>query len=151
MHTRLLVLLLTLVAPGGLTIAEEDPMTDVYKMPVWIDGVSRVCPWKSAAGEGYIRVVRTDLNSHHGLFLQWVRKGIAGTPTQPTSTIEVEELNNEYQVRMQMPEASLSPDACHLKALAESVSSERRYEFELVLKGPGQYALNVTRLLEGGL
>ncbi|WP_430462119.1 hypothetical protein ACQUQU_04835 [Thalassolituus sp. LLYu03] len=144
-------IVLTLVATAPQALAEDDPLTDVYKLPVWIDGLERVCPWKSSAGEGYIRVVRTDMNSHHGLYLQWVRKGIAGAPTQATSTVLVEELEKQYQVRLQMPSARLSSDACHLGMLGESITTERRYQFELVLKGPGNYTLNVTHLLEGGL
>ena len=131
--------------------ADDDPLAEVYKMPVWVDAVARVCPWKSAAGEGYIRIIRTDMNSRHGLYLQWVRKGIAGAPTQATSTMLVKELEQQYQVRLQMPEQHLSSDACHLTSLAESISTERRYQFELILKGPGDYTLKATQMLEGGL
>jgi hypothetical protein len=140
----------------GLTISaqatsNDDPLVDVYKLPVWIDGVTRVCPWKSAAGQGYVRLIRTDRNSHHGLYLQWIRKGIAGATTQATSTILVEELESDYLVRMEMPQAQLEPNACRLSALAESITTERRYQFDFVVKGPGDYTLSVTHLLEGGL
>lgn len=152
MRAQSIFWLVMLLAPAALRAeVNDDPLAEIYKLPVWIDQVSRVCPWKSTAGEGYIRLIRTDLNSHHGLYLQWIRKGIAGSPTQATSTLQVEELENQYHVRLQMPSAELKPDACHLTALGESISSERRYRFDFILKGPGDYRLNVTHLLEGGL
>ncbi len=143
-----------LLATAGVMQAEtvsDDPLAEIYKLPVWIDQVSRVCPWKSTAGAGYIRLIRTDRNSHHGLYIQWVRKGIAGAPTQATSTVQVEELEQRYQVRLTMPQAQLQPDSCHLTALAEAISNERRYQLDFILKGPGDYKLEVTHLLEGGL
>ncbi|MCA6060769.1 hypothetical protein HUF18_13345 [Thalassolituus sp. ST750PaO-4] len=130
---------------------ETWPFAGVYKMPVWIDQVQRVCPWKSDAGEGYIRVVRTNVKGPHGIYLQWIRKGIAGSETQAISTVRVEELEGQYQVHLQMPQPQLSPDACHLTALAESIITDRRYKMELVVKGPGEYQLLVTSLLQGGL
>lgn len=130
---------------------ETWPFAGVYKMPVWIDQVQRVCPWKSDAGEGYIRVVRTNVKGPHGIYLQWIRKGIAGSETQAISTVRVEELEGQYQVHLQMPQPQLSPDACHLTAMAESIITDRRYKMELVVKGPGEYQLLVTSLLQGGL
>jgi hypothetical protein len=50
-----------------------------------------------------------------------------------------------------MPQPQLSPDACHLTAMAESIITDRRYKMELVVKGPGEYQLLVTSLLQGGL
>lgn len=127
------------------------PLKDVYKLPVWIDQVQRVCPWKSKAGSGYIRVIRTETEGRHGLFLQWIRKGIAGAPTQSTSTILVEELTHEFPVRLEMPKASLLPDSCQLSSTAENINTERRYMMNFTLRGPGSYDLQVTRLYEGGL
>lgn len=131
--------------------SNDDPLVDIYKLPVWIDAVARVCPWQSSAGQGYIRLVRTDRNGHHGLYLQWIRKGIAGTLTQPISTIPVAELESDYLVRITMPKAQLEQHSCGLSARAESVISERRYQFEFIVKGPGDYSLSVTQLLDGGL
>jgi len=131
--------------------AVKNPLTQVYKLPVWINGVTRVCPWRSNAGQGYIRVIRGDTLAGHSLYLQWVRKGIAEAPTQATSTVEVEELRDDYQVRIEMPVAKLGPHSCSLSAVGEDITSERRYRFDFTLKGPGNYRLEVTHLLEGGL
>lgn len=130
---------------------ETWPFAGVYKMPVWIDQVQRVCPWKSDAGEGYVRVVRTNIKSSHGIYLQWIRKGIAGAETRAISTVRVDELENQYQVHVQMPQAKISRNACHLTALAESVITDRRYKMEFIIAGPGEYQLLVTRMLQGGL
>ena len=127
------------------------PLKDVYKLPVWVDQVQRVCPWKSKAGSGYVRMIRTEVDGRHGLFLQWVRKGIAGAPTQPTSTVLVEELTHEFPVRLEMPKAKLLPNSCQLSATAENINTERRYMMTFTLKGPGSYDMQVTRLYEGGL
>lgn len=129
---------------------ETWPFAGVYKMPVWIDQVQRVCPWKSEAGEGYIRVVRTNFNGPHGIYLQWIRKGIAGSETQAISTVLVKELEEQYQVRLQMPQPELSSEACHLTALAESIITDRRYKMEFIVKGAGNYQLLVTSMLQGG-
>lgn len=130
---------------------ETWPFAGVYKMPVWIDQVQRVCPWKSEAGEGYIRVVRTNFKGPHGIYLQWIRKGIAGSETQAISTVRIKELEEQYQVHLQMPQPELSSAACHLTALAESIITDRRYQMEFIVKGPGDYQLLVTSMLQGGL
>lgn len=129
----------------------NEELTTIYKLPVWMDQVKRVCPWKSASGEGYIRVIRTETAGRHQLYLQWIRKGIAGSPTQPISTIQVEELAGELAVRIEMPEASLEPGFCQLVARAENISTERRYNISLVVKGPGKYDLQTTMLYNGNL
>lgn len=142
------------VTANAESAAEEGetwPFAGVYKMPVWIDQVQRVCPWKSDAGEGYIRVVRTNFKGPHGIYLQWIRKGIAGSETQAISTVRVKELEEQYQVRLQMPQPELSSAACHLTALAESIITDRRYKMEFIVKGPGDYQLLVTSMLQGGL
>ncbi|MAK90149.1 MAG: hypothetical protein CMI13_02785 [Oleibacter sp.] len=132
--------------------AEDDKLAkDIYKLPVAINAVSRVCPWRSNAGQGYIRLIRTDALAGHHLYLQWIRRGIAGSPTQATSTVAVKELMSDYEVKFDMPQARLGQDACMLSAIGEDVTSERRYRFDFVLKGPGDYKLGVTHLLEGGL
>ncbi len=130
---------------------ETWPFAGVYKMPVWVDQVQSVCPWKSDAGEGYIRIIRTNMKGLHGIYLQWIRKGIAGSETQAISTVLVEELEGQYQVHLQMPSPQLRADACHLTALAESIITDRRYKMEFVVKGPGDYRLLVTSMLQGGL
>lgn len=140
------------LALSSMAWAEHRPnYPDVYKLPAWVDQVQRVCPWRSQAGEGYIRVMRTEYEGRHGLYLQWIRKGIAGSPTQATSTVLVKELDQDYHVKLMMPEAKLSKNTCELTALGESMLNERRYQFHFTLKGPGDYQFRATHLLEGGL
>jgi len=141
------LLLCSLAARSG-----AGPLEEAYKLPVWVDAVTEVCPWKSSAAEGYIRLIRQEhSDGSHGLFVQWIRKGIAGQPTQAVSTLAVEQLESEYLVRLEMPESMLARDACRLKARAEDMVNERRYEFDLLLHGPGEMQVNITRMLGGGV
>ena len=130
----------------------DQALVGAYQMPVWVDAVRRVCPWKSADAEGDIRLIRKlNDDGSHGLFVQWLRKGLAGAPTEAVSTLAIEELSTDYLVRIEMPEPQLSRDACLLKAIAEDMMNERRYEFGLILKGPGDMQVQVTRMLGGGV
>lgn len=129
-----------------------DALAETYQMPVWVDAVIEVCPWKSESAEGYIRLIRREHDDgHHGLYVQWIRKGIAGAATEAVSTLAVEALENEYTVRIELPQAVLGRDACRLKARAEDMINERRYEFDILLRGPGELMLNVTRKMDGGV
>lgn len=142
------VSVMAILAPA----VHADALSEAYQMPVWVDAVKEVCPWKSSDAEGYIRLIRREHeDGSHGLFVQWLRKGIAGEPTEAVSTLAVETLDNDYLVRMEMPEPTLGRDACRLKALAEDMINERRYEFDLLLRGPGEMQVNVTRMLGGGV
>ncbi|WP_419811012.1 hypothetical protein [Bacterioplanoides sp.] len=138
-------------AGGEKVDGENEVLKAVYKMPVWMDQVQRMCPWKSSDGEGYVRVIRTEQAGRHQLYLQWIRKGIAGSPTQAVSTVQVEELAQDLAVKIQMPKPSLEPGFCKLTARAENIITERRYDMTLLLKGPGTYELNTTTLFSGTL
>ena len=157
--------LLTLLAIPALALADnhadhgsgsnpdsKDALSEAYVMPVWVDAVTQVCPWKSEDAEGYIRLIRKkNDDGSHGLFVQWLRKGIAGAPTAAVSTLAVEPLEKDYLVRIEMPQPTLARDACRLKAMAEDMMNERRYEFDLLLRGPGDMQVNITRMLGGGV
>ena len=146
--------LLTLLAIPALALADnhadhgsgsnpdsKDALSEAYVMPVWVDAVTQVCPWKSEDAEGYIRLIRKkNDDGSHGLFVQWLRKGIA-----------VEPLEKDYLARIEMPQPTLARDACRLKAMAEDMMNERRYEFDLLLRGPGDMQVNITRMLGGGV
>jgi hypothetical protein len=136
----------------SVVAARADALPEVYQLPVWVDAVVKVCPWKSESAEGYIRLIRREHDDgHHGLYVQWIREGIAGAPTEAVSTLAVEELDSEYMVRMELPTAVLGRDACRLKARAEDMVNERRYEFDFLLRGPGELTVNVTRKMDGGV
>ena len=153
--------LLMLLAIPALVLADnhgkhnadsKEALSEAYVMPVWVDAVTQVCPWKSEDAEGYIRLIRKqNEDGSHGLFVQWLRKGIAGAPTAAVSTLAVEPLEHDYLVRIEMPPPTLARDACRLKALAEDMMNERRYEFDLLLRGPGDMQVNVKRMLGGGV
>lgn len=153
--------LLMLLAIPALVLADnhgkhnadsKEALSEAYVMPAWVDAVTQVCPWKSEDAEGYIRLIRKqNEDGSHGLFVQWLRKGIAGAPTAAVSTLEVEPLEHDYLVRIEMPSPTLARDACRLKALAEDMMNERRYEFDLLLRGPGDMQVNITRMLGGGV
>jgi len=146
-----LLCIFALAATFAVQADNNEELEAIYKLPVWMDQVKRVCPWKSPSGEGYIRVIRTEAAGRHQLYLQWIRKGIAGSPTQPISTIQVEELAKELAVKIQMPKATLEPGYCQLTARAENISTERRYDMLMILKGPGKYELQTTMLYNGNL
>ena len=130
----------------------DQALVGTYQIPVWIDAVRRVCPWRSADAEGDIRLIRKlNDDGSHGLFVQWLRKGLLGAPTEAVSTLAVEELSTDHLVRIEMPKPQLSRDACKLTAIAEDMMNERRYEFSLILKGPGDMQVQVPRMLGGGV
>lgn len=136
---------------ASLSVRAE-ALTDAYQMPVWVDAVTEVCPWKSESAEGYIRLIRREHDDgSHGLFVQWIRQGLVGAPAEAVSTLAVEALENEYMVRLELPIATLGRDACRLKARAEDRVNERRYEFDFLLRGPGDMTVNVTRKMGGGV
>lgn len=130
---------------------EDEFLTTLYTLPAWVAEVERVCPWRIDGAEGYVRVIRTEQHGIHRLYLQWIRKSIASGPTEAISTIAVEELLEQYQVRVQMPKAQLSTHHCTLEALAEDIHNERRYRLIFELSNPGQYTLAITHLLMGNL
>ena len=134
----LFCLALTLPVAAGEGKTPEE-LTDAYRLPVWIDAVTQVCPWKSPSAEGYIRLIRREHDDgSHGLFVQWVRKGIAGQPSEAVSTLAVEELEHDFMVKLEMPEQTLARDACRLKSFGQDMINERRYEFDLLVRGPGE-------------
>lgn len=149
--TRVIVLLLSVLFCLPVAGSDDTELATIYKLPVWLDQTQRVCPWKSRAGEGYIRLIRTETDGRHQLYLQWIRKGIAGTPTQAISTVLVEELAGDLAVRFEMPDADVHPGRCQMMARAEDILTERRYDLLLTLTGPGDYQLEVTMLYSGDL
>lgn len=139
-------------APNVVRVTTDDPLlTTLYALPAWVAEVERVCPWRIDGAEGYVRVIRTEQYGIHGLYLQWIRKGIASGPTEAISTIAVEELREQYQVRVQMPKAQLNTHHCTLETMAEDIHNERRYRLIFELTTPGQYTLAITHLFMGNL
>ncbi len=128
-----------------------DDFADVHKLPVSIQQVESLCPWKSPRAEGYIRVIRMRQAGHDSLYLQWLQKAGAGLPDEVISTRMVEELEQELTVQLEGPVALLHPDQCQLTLMAKAVTHERRYELILFLKGPGDYRLTVVETLPGDL
>ena len=112
--------LLMLLAIPALVLADnhgkhnadsKEALSEAYVMPVWVDAVTQVCPWKSEDAEGYIRLIRKqNEDGSHGLFVQWLRKGIAGAPTAAVSTLAVEPLEHDYLVRIEMPSVRSTPE-----------------------------------------
>lgn len=132
-------------------VVEDDFLTTLYTLPAWVAEIDRVCPWRIDGGEGYVRVIRTEQYGIHRLYLQWIRKGIASGPTEAIATVSVEEIRDQYQVRVQMPTAQLNTRNCTLEALAEDIHNERRYRLIFELTTPGQYTLAITHLMMGTL
>lgn len=148
---RMLLCALMLLGAVDAAAQNKTELQTIYKLPVWLDQINRVCPWKSQAGEGYIRVIRTQSGGRHQLYLQWIRKGIAGAATQPVSTVMVKELSGELAVKIEMPTAQLKPTHCQLTARAENILTERRYNINMTLTRPGHYGLQITPLYDGDL
>ncbi|WP_369857579.1 hypothetical protein [Candidatus Thalassolituus haligoni] len=123
----------------------------IYRLPVMIDTVVSVCPWKSASGSGYVRVIRTRGPTGHGLYLQWIRFGVAGSEAEVISTRSIEELATEFDVAVEMPVAQLEKDHCLLQSQAEDSVNGRRYRLDIRVGAPGDYQFAVTRHLSGGL
>ena len=132
-------------------VQAKDDFADVYKLPVSIQQVESLCPWKSPRAEGYIRVIRMRQTGHDSLYLQWLQKAGAGLPDEVISTRLVEELERELTVYLEGPVALLHTDRCELTLQAKAVTYERRYALTLFLKGPGDYRLTVIETLPGDL
>lgn len=145
------ILVSTFLLPVWAMASPADRLDVIYKIPAWIDQTKRVCPWKSKAGQGYLRFIRTEELGQHGVYLQWIRKGIAGTPAKAVSTLWVEELESDFQVHIAMPSVTLENRQCVLTSMAEDITTERRYQMIFIIKGPGEYQLQVTRLYDGSL
>ena len=128
----------------------DEQFQQVYQLPVWIDSVVSTCNWKTEGGSGFVRVIRTTESFGHGLYLQWVRYGIAGGEAKAVSTVVVEELWQDLSVRFEMPTAEFGKGYCQLNSMAESTSSELRYELILKVGAPGKYQLDVVRHLKSG-
>lgn len=145
------VLLSMLLSVNAMAQPGDEQLKALYKLPVWIAESQRVCPWKTEAAEGYVRIIRTEQLGQHRLFLQWIRKGIAGGPTEAVSTVAVSQLESQFQVRTQLPKPK-KPGSCELYALAEDIHSERRYEmfYQLSQSQPGHYQLDVVHKLRTG-
>ncbi len=141
--------LLLMISSGKLL---ADPaFSAVYKMPADIEWADSLCPWKSATETGYLRLVRSRDDDRHRLLVQWIRKSMNEQPDEAVSTRVIDELDQLYRVRLQPPQAQLHPDHCELNMVAEDVDSERRYQLQLRLKGPGEYRLMVIEKLPGDL
>ena len=124
----------------------------VYKMPAVISLVSQVCPWRSKRARGNIRLVRTEQQGVHQLYVQWMRQGGKNGKggDEAVSTIAILELNQETYYRFEMPQGRLIPGACELKAELVDVRNQRQFSMTLYLKGAGKYQYQITRKLLGG-
>lgn len=150
MRSALITGLLGLMLLSSSAKVLADPAFDaVYKMPMEIEWVDSLCPWKSATETGYLRLVRSRDDNRHRLLVQWLRKRTEDAPGEVVSTRFIEELDQQYALRLQTPQVQLHPDHCELTMAAEDVDSERRYQLQLRLKGPGEYRLVVIEKLPG--
>jgi len=145
----------TALAAGAKTVeaplqGKSTQYQQVYKLPAWIDAVISTCRWKTEGGSGYVRVIRTHETFGHGLYLQWMRFGLAGEPPLGVATVQVEELWRDIAVRFEMPTTEFRKDHCLLQSMAESTLSEQRMKLALKVRGPGDYELGVTRQLKSG-
>jgi hypothetical protein len=129
---------------------EDVRIKELYKMSPAIEQVRQICPWRSATTRGTIRLMKVEEKGAHRLYVQWLREGIAGTAEAPLSTIAIEEINNDYY-RFNLPEGRLMAGACSIETIMEDIINERRFRLTLYLMGPGEYKVQTTRLLDGGI
>jgi hypothetical protein len=129
---------------------EDVRIKELYKMSPAIEQVRQICPWRSATTRGTIRLMKVEEKGAHRLYVQWLREGIAGTEEAPLSTIAIEEINNDYY-RFNLPEGRLMAGACSIETIMEDIINERRFRLTLYLMGPGEYKVQTTRLLDGGI
>ena len=129
----------------------DNKLKAIYRIPAWVAETHRVCPWQLEGGEGYVRLVRTEVDGRHELYIQWIRKGIVGSDSAAISTLRVDELSTDYAVKMEVPAATDRSAPCELTALAEDILTERRYKLNLHIMAPGEYRLGVTHMMMGGL
>lgn len=132
-------------------VAEDLQIKEFYKMSPNIQHVRQICPWRSATSSGTIRLMQTEEKGAHRLYVQWLRKGIAGTPAAPLSTISIEEINDDHYFRFDLPDGRLMAGACSVETIMEDMVDERRFRLTLYLSGPGKYEIHLTQLLDGGL
>ncbi|WP_221798252.1 hypothetical protein [Oceanobacter mangrovi] len=123
---------------------------DIYQLPVWIEAAASYCRWKSAGGSGYVRVIQTREAPGQGMYLQWIRHGIAGGADEAVSTLAITELTGKQALQYQMPTETLGRGQCTLNALAQGVEDGRRYDIELVLKAPGDYQYRLVKHMNAG-
>ena len=60
-----------------LADADDASLKVIYNLPQWVDEVTSVCPWRSASDEqqqGYIRLIRTEVEGANQLYVQWIQK-----------------------------------------------------------------------------
>jgi len=142
-------LLIVPMAPKA--VAEDARLKEFYKMSPSIQQVRQICPWRSATTEGTIRLMKIEVGGAHHLYVQWLRKGIAGTAEAPLSTIGIEEINVDHYYRFELPKGRLMAGACSVETIMEDIIDERRFRLTLYLMGPGKYEVHLTRLLDGGI
>jgi hypothetical protein len=132
-------------------VADDVRLKEFYKMSPNIQHIRQICPWRSATTEGTIRLMQVEAEGAHRLYVQWLRKGIAGTAHAPLSTIGIEEINVDHYFRFDLPEGRLMAGACSVETIMEDIVDERRFRLTLYLMGPGKYEVHMTRLLDGGI
>ena len=126
-----------------------DELTPFDQLPVSINAVQQVCPWKSVTEEGYIRLIRTENNEgRQALYVQWVKQGLEGHDPEIVATRQLDSMEARNISSLTMPESFLSSTACHLTTDADNAVNDRRYRFEIELKGPGEMSVAVTRMFD---
>ncbi len=143
--------LVLVVAIASKAVAEDVRLKEFYKMSPTIQQVRQICPWRSSTTQGTIRLMKIEEGGAHRLYVQWLRKGIAGTAEAPLSTIGIEEINVDHYYRFELPEGRLMAGACSVETIMEDIVDERRFRLTLYLMGPGKYEVHLTRLLDGGI
>ena len=118
------------------------------KMSPAVESIKQVCPWRSANAQGVIRLMKVDEKGAHKLYVQWLRKGIAGTADLPMSTVAVSEINDHNYYRFNLPEGRLLSGACSIDTIMEDIVNERRFRLTVHLMGPGDYKAHISSLLD---
>ncbi len=131
--------------------AEDLRLKELYKMSPSIQTLKQVCPWRSSAAKGIIRLMQVEEKGAHKLYVQWLRQGIAGIPEAAISTIGISEINDDGFYRFDLPKGRLLAGACSLETIMEDIIDERRFRLTLYLTGPGDYEVHMSRLLDAAL
>ncbi len=129
--------------------AEKSPYEIIENLPQWVQEVTSVCPWRSAADEhqqGYIRLIRAEKEGANQLYIQWMQK-LPPNKDKALVTRVIKEIEQGPRLAIELPVQQLHSRFCKLTAYARSLENNNNYRISLKIEEPGAYQFELIQVL----
>ena len=124
----------------------------VYKLPGWLQQVTKACAWQSKSQDnfwGYVRIALGQLPDGDRVYVQWIQKVSEVGPHAVISTREIEELRGAH-LRLKGIQAEIRNQHCAVTSAAAEFDQRRHYQININVFEPGRYEFEKTTHLGVG-